>query len=124
HTLPTRRSSDLEWAVYKTAKEILAETKRNYRNKYLSDVIERATRYFHVLTGEAYTDIYPPEDSLPFRVQSRDGIRIKVGELSKGTVDQLYVSLRMGISEVMSERLRFPFIIDYAFLHFDSKRIK
>lgn len=113
-----------EWAVYKTAKEILAETKRNYRNKYLSDVIERATRYFHVLTGEAYTDIYPPEDSLPFRVQSRDGIRFKVGELSKGTVDQLYVSLRMGISEVMSERHRLPFIIDDAFVHFDSKRTK
>ncbi|GGJ92325.1 hypothetical protein GCM10007063_13680 [Lentibacillus kapialis] len=113
-----------EWAVFKAAKEILAETKRHYRDNYLSDVLERTSRYFHVLTGEAYTDIYPPEDSLPFRVLAHDGIRYQVDELSQGTVDQLYVSLRLGISEVMSEKHRLPFIIDDAFVHFDTKRTK
>ncbi|WP_010529859.1 ATP-binding protein [Lentibacillus jeotgali] len=113
-----------EWAVYKSAKEMLAEAKRNYRDKYLSDVIEKAARYFHVLTGDVYTDIYPPENSLPFRVQGVDGIHYRVDELSQGTVDQLYVSLRMGISEVMSKKHRLPFIIDDAFVHFDPKRTK
>src|SRR5699024_9001176 len=35
-----------EWAVLKTAKETLNETKRCYRNKYLNRVIDRTTVYF------------------------------------------------------------------------------
>ncbi|SFA81308.1 Uncharacterized protein YhaN [Lentibacillus halodurans] len=113
-----------EWAVYKTAKEMLAETKRNYRDKYLGKVIEKTSRYFQVLTGGVYPFIYPPSSDKPFRAEAYDGIRYSVDELSQGTVDQLYVSLRMGISEAMSEKHRLPFIIDDAFVHFDPTRTK
>lgn len=111
-----------EWSVYKTAKEMLSETKRNYRDKYLAEVIEKTTYYFQTLTDNKYMRIYPPEGNRPFQAETRDGIRYKVQELSQGTVNQLYVSLRLGISEAMSEKHRLPFIIDDAFVHFDSVR--
>lgn len=113
-----------EWSVLKTAKEMLIETKRNYRDKYLTKVIENASHYFKQLTGNAYKKVYAPKNELPFQVETNDGMRFTVNELSQGTVDQLYVSLRMAISEIMSEKHRLPFIIDDAFVHFDTVRIK
>ncbi|MGP4106575.1 AAA family ATPase [Virgibacillus sp. L01] len=113
-----------EWSVYKTAKEMLIETKRDYRDKYMGVVIEKTTAYFKVLTANKYKHIYAPEDNIPFQVETVDGIRYEAQELSQGTIDQLYVSLRLGISDVMSEKHRLPFIIDDAFVHFDLDRTK
>ena len=59
-----------------------------------------------------------------FQVESIDNIRYTVNELSQGTIDQLYVALRLAISEIMSEKHGLPFVIDDAFVHFDSIRIK
>ncbi|MFB4167076.1 AAA family ATPase [Virgibacillus sp. JSM 102003] len=113
-----------EWSVYKTAKEILIEAKRNYRDKYMGVVIEKTRAYFKVLTANKYKHIYAPEANRPFQVESLDGIRYEAQELSQGTIDQLYVALRLGISDVMSEKHRLPFIIDDAFVHFDMDRTK
>ena len=113
-----------EWAVLKTAKEILVETKRKYRDKYLTDVIERTSSYFQKITMNAYQAIIPPQSGKSFQVESTDHIRYQVNELSQGTIDQLYVCLRLAISEMMSEENHLPFIIDDAFVHFDVKRTK
>ncbi|WP_175631841.1 ATP-binding protein [Virgibacillus siamensis] len=113
-----------EWSVYKTAKEMLAESKRNYRNKYLDEVMERTETYFGKITNHYYHAVYLPSSATPFQVEAKDGIRYTARELSKGTIDQLYVSLRLAIGEVMSEKHKLPFIIDDAFVHFDAVRTK
>src|SRR5690625_308164 len=88
-----------EWAVLKTAKEILVETKIKYRDTYLTDVIERTSSYFQKITMNAYQAIIPPQSGKSFQVESTDHIRYQVNELSQGTIDQLYVCLRLAISE-------------------------
>jgi len=113
-----------EWTVLKTAKEMLKETQRNYRNKHLTKVIHKTIKYFKVITGEAYTDLVAPTSDEPFRVVSAEQIWYDVDELSKGTIDQLYICLRLAISEIMSEKHKLPFIMDDAFVHFDSKRME
>jgi uncharacterized protein YhaN len=113
-----------EWAVLKTAKEMLVETKRKYRDKYLTNVIARTSLYFKKITRNAYESIIPPQDGKTFQVETVDHMRYQVNELSQGTIDQLYVCLRLAISEVMSEEHHLPFIIDDAFVHFDTPRTK
>ncbi len=113
-----------EWAILKTAKEMLAETMRIYRDKHLNKVMEATTAYFRHLTGNRYQTVYAPVDDQLFQVETSDAIRYTVNELSQGTIDQLYVSLRIAISEIMSEAHRLPFIIDDAFVHFDTIRTK
>ncbi|GAB3060604.1 ATP-binding protein [Virgibacillus ainsalahensis] len=113
-----------KWAVLKTAKEMLAETKRNYRDKYLNKVMETTSRYFEKITGSYYKQVYPPANGRAFQVMTSDGIRYNVKELSQGTMDQLYISLRLSISEIMSEEHRLPFIMDDAFVNFDAIRTK
>ncbi|GAB3790216.1 ATP-binding protein [Virgibacillus kimchii] len=113
-----------KWAVFKTAKEMLLETKRNYRDKYLDQVMKKTTEYFAALTDGGYTKVFAPDKEKSFYAVSRNGIRYHVNELSRGTVDQLYVSLRLAISNIMSREYRIPFIIDDAFIHFDNIRTK
>ena len=111
-----------EWSVLKTAKEMLSETKRDYRDKYLTRVIEVTTKYFREITGNIYTTVYAPTENSPFQVETSQHIRYTVNELSQGTIDQLYISLRLAISEIMSDDNGLPFIIDDAFVHFDAIR--
>lgn len=113
-----------KWAVLTTAKEMLAETKRKYRDKYLSRVIDKTSNYFSKVTGNNYQSVFAPSDGKVFQVEAIDGVRYRVNELSQGTIDQLYISLRLAISEIMSEAHQLPFIIDDAFVHFDKVRTK
>lgn len=120
----TLHQQAMEWAVYKTAKEMLLHTKRKYRDKYLTKVIEKTTVIFNIVTGNKYKQVYPPTEDVPFQVLSQDGIRYNASELSKGTIDQLYISLRLAINDIMSEKHQLPFMMDDAFVHFDSMRTK
>lgn len=113
-----------KWAVLKVAKEMLVETKRNYRDKYLTSVIGKTSIYFKELTADNYIQVIPPMDDKPFQVETIDRMRYEVNELSQGTIDQLYVCLRLAISEIMSKKHALPFIIDDAFVHFDTPRTK
>ncbi|NBJ69134.1 MULTISPECIES: AAA family ATPase [Clostridia] len=113
-----------QWATLKTAKEILLQAKRSYQNKYLHKVMERTTLYFRELTDETYQYVYPPTADQPFTVEADDGTRFNVKELSKGTMDQLYVALRLAVSVCISEEHALPFMMDDAFVHFDSIRTK
>lgn len=111
-----------KWAIFKVAKDLLTQTKRAYQEKHLQQVIDQTTNYFERLTGSKYRKIYTPSKTKEFQVETAEGIRFSVNELSKGTMDQLYVSLRLAIGQVLSENNRLPFIVDDAFLHFDSIR--
>lgn len=112
------------WSVLKIAKETLMKTKERYRDKYFNRVIKQATAYFNELTEGRYLRIYIPKDNQSFLVEASNRIRYTVDELSQGTINQLYVSLRLAISQVMNEDERFPFIIDDALVHFDAKRVE
>lgn len=114
----------IDWAVLKVAKEMLDQTKKSYREKYLTRVIDKTSLYFNHITGGAYRKVYAPENNEPFQVESQFGLLYNINELSRGTIDQLYISLRIAISEIMSNRHHLPFIIDDAFLNFDSIRLK
>lgn len=112
-----------QWSVYKTAIETLNETKRQYQEKYLVKVIEKQSEIFRSLTGGKYIKVYPPMEGMPFQVEDEQGTRFVLPELSQGTIHQLYIALRLAISIMFQKTYPFPFIIDDAFLHFDSIRL-
>jgi uncharacterized protein YhaN len=110
------------WATIKTAKEILQQAKRTYQQKYLTKVIECTSDFFQKITIGAYRKVFSPLEDRPFIVEAADGTHYHVKELSQGTIDQLYVALRLAVSVCISEKHALPFIIDDAFVHFDSVR--
>src|SRR5699024_3643224 len=76
------------------------------------------------ITQHHYIYVYPPTEEQLFQVEAKSNIRYTVDELSQGTVDQLYVSLRLAIAKVMLHTYQVPLLIDDAFVHFDDARMK
>lgn len=111
-----------EWAVLKIAQEALQQAKINYQENHLQAVLRYTSTFFEELTNGRYHQVYAPTSKKPFQVEGKDHIVYTVNMLSQGTVDQLYIALRLAISIVMSDRYHMPFIIDDAFVHFDDTR--
>ncbi|WP_077603322.1 ATP-binding protein [Oceanobacillus sojae] len=111
------------WAVQKTALRMLEAAKNQFKDKYLALVIETAQIYFKEITANQYDTIYAPAAEKTFQVEnSKKKQRFYVEELSQGTKDQLYISLRFAINEVMAKSSGLPFFMDDAFVHFDMNR--
>lgn len=112
-----------EWLILKIAHESLRNAKMNYQEKYLNQIIEITGRYFNKMTNNRYKQIIPPTENELFKVISTAGQSFNITALSKGTVDQLYIALRLAIGYVMSEKYDVPFLIDDGFVHFDHERM-
>lgn len=110
------------YTIYKIAFQALQRAKESYQAKFLQAVMQKTTDYFSYLTDGKYVRVYPPKEDELFQVEAKNNIRYTVEELSEGTVDQLYIALRLAIGNVMYKRCPFPFMIDDAFLHFDDDR--
>lgn len=56
-------------------------------------------------------------------VELENGNYIPASRLSIGTIDQLYLSLRLAMAEDLSEE-KMPIILDEAFAYYDEERLK
>ncbi|WP_176140714.1 ATP-binding protein [Halobacillus salinus] len=111
-----------EWAVYQVALNLLQQTKTKYKERYLPEVIMSAARYFSRLTSYQYREVRLSHESETLIVEHENRQRYTVEELSRGTQDQLYISIRLALGELMSTTISLPFIIDDAFVNFDEDR--
>ncbi|WP_117170819.1 ATP-binding protein [Paraliobacillus sediminis] len=112
-----------QWAIYQLAKEKLQETKNMYQRSFLPKVLEQTTKHFKDLTNQKYRDVFLTDQEAMLQVENDVGIRFIVTELSQGTRDQLYIALRIALSEIIQKQYQMPFFIDDAFVHFDLERL-
>lgn len=101
---------ELERAYYEMKKKVTPEF-----TKQLSNVMSK-------ISNGKYTNIKLDEKE-GLIVEVENGNYIPVGLLSIGTIDQLYLSLRLGAaSQISNEKL--PIILDEAFAYYDKDRLK
>ncbi|MFZ0476511.1 MAG: AAA family ATPase [Halobacillus sp.] len=113
----------IEWAKYQLAGHVVHKTKEKYKQTYLPQILEQAGKYFSRLTSGKYAAVQLLEDREALRIEDDEGKVYEVFELSRGTRDQLYVSLRLSLGKIMAETVRLPFLLDDAFVHFDQQRL-
>ena len=107
---------------YELAKECIEaaydEIKHNISPKFeqnLSDIISN-------ITNEKYSNI-TLNDENGLYVEVENGNYMPVDRLSVGTIDEMYLSLRLStLSEIAKENL--PIILDETFAYFDNNRLK
>lgn len=101
---------ELEKAYYEVKKKVTPEF-----TKKLSNVMSK-------ISNGKYTNIKLDEKE-GLIVEVENGNYIPVGLLSIGTIDQLYLSLRLGAAaQISNENL--PIILDEAFAYYDTERLK
>ncbi|MCP3914826.1 MAG: AAA family ATPase [bacterium] len=105
---------------------VLAEADRLHREEHQPDVLRRASRYLESITTGRYTRLdYPEGDVAGLHVFSAErNEAIPVGEpLSRGTRDQIYMCLRLGLLDHLDVgRESLPLILDETLVHWDRGR--
>lgn len=80
---------------------------------------------FAYLTGNKYCEVVIDEDMNITVVEEDNKQRnVELESLSGGTLDQLYLSLRVGLGNILSGNQNVPLIFDDSFVQYDSKRLK
>lgn len=82
---------------------------------------QNASQILEQITDGRYTKLLIDEQLN--MVLFRDGRRIPVERASRGTMEQVYFSLRMAVIDLLYEEPQ-PVILDDAFVYYDEKRLK
>lgn len=107
---------------YNIAKDCLekayAKVKANISPRFiknLSDIISK-------ISNNRYDNIVLTDDE-GLKIEIQNGSYMPVSRLSVGTIDQMYISLRLSaLDEISNETM--PIILDEAFAYFDNERLE
>jgi len=117
-----------EYARARLAGVLLREEIERYRSKNQGPIVSRASTLFQALTLRTFSSLeaaYEDDDRAVMRCVRADGRRVGVAGLSDGTLDQLYLALRIASMERHFERAEVvPVIVDDALINFDDERAR
>jgi len=80
---------------------------------------------FSYLTGGRYSEVLIDENmNIAVVEEDNKDRRIELESLSGGTLDQMYLSLRIGLGNILSGNQNIPLIFDDSFVQYDTRRLK
>lgn len=103
------------------AMERIQELSSDYRNRLEQELNQAASEILSEITGGRYDHLIV-EDHLHMSL-FKDGKRIAVEQVSRGTAEQIYFALRMAAASILLEEEQ-PVILDDSFGNYDDRRLK
>lgn len=104
------------------ALEVLRDSINDFRKNHLERINEGIQKHLSKIIKSLRFKVELDEN---FHVQlSYKGVPVSLEQLSTGTRDQLFFAYRLVLDEMLAPDVKFPLIIDDAFVHFDQKRTK
>jgi uncharacterized protein YhaN len=114
-----------DWATNQISLFMLEKAKVNYEKERQPSVIQSAQKIFSQITNGKYQRIFKPLDSDEILADENSGLRKTVYEMSRGSREQLYLSMRLGLIEEYETRSEpLPIIMDDVLVNFDDTRGK
>jgi uncharacterized protein YhaN len=115
-----------QYLVFGTARSLLQRTVARHERERQPAVIANAAAHFRRVTAGRYVNLIADPDSegrQSIRVVSSSGQEIDAASLSRGTVEQLYLCLRLALAESFAERsIGLPMVLDDVLVNFDPER--
>ena len=119
------QESAREWSRLSIAETLLDRTRRKFEQERQPSVIQHAKDIFCHITGQRYRGLYAPIGEQTITVTDAQGGSKLPAELSRGTREQLYLSLRFGLILEFGEHAeRLPVVVDEALVNFDPERAR
>ncbi|NPA94934.1 MAG: hypothetical protein GXO58_05855, partial [Thermodesulfobacteria bacterium] len=113
-----------KWALLKFEEYLLSKARERFEEENRPKVLEVASGYFSTITGGRYKMVLPSHDGKGFVVVDKDNRRISASKLSRGTTEQLYLSLRFGVMSICEpQEESIPVIMDDILVNFDPERM-
>ena len=111
------------WIKTRIAAAMIDEAIAKYESTRQPNVIRAAENIFASVTSNRYRNIVKPVDSDDLLIQDEAGKRMRTLEMSRGTREQLYFAMRLGLIEEYETRSEsMPIIMDDILVNFDDER--
>ena len=109
-----------QWLVDRLVSQWIAATLAAASGDRLPQIVKTASQFYGKLTENRYTEIELTPTTL--RVKRADGDWRTVGQLSRGTAEQLDFAVKLAFAVVMAQQVAMPVVIDDGFVNFDADR--
>jgi uncharacterized protein YhaN len=117
-----------DWLELATAQELLRRTREKFESENQTPAVAEASRLFKDITGGRYERINVPLDSddVELTILPAVGPPLTLSELSRGTLEQLYLSIRLGYIKAFQKQqsVSLPLLMDDIAVNFDPQRMK
>ncbi len=112
-----------EWLTARIALRSIDAAVSRYEEERQPDVIRFAQTAFINMTDGRYEKLLKPLDSNELHLRAENGTHKTVGQLSRGTREQLYLAMRLGLIEQYEQNAEpMPVIMDDILVNFDDER--
>jgi uncharacterized protein YhaN len=118
------RAIDL-WRTLALTSMVLDLVRSSYESERQPETLSEASGYLQRLTRDRYKRIWTPFGESILCVDDHTGRATPVESLSRGTREQVFLSLRLALASNYSSRgANLPLILDDVFVNFDSQRAR
>ena len=115
-----------EWRRWRLARELLDQTLERFVRDHQPQVLTDASATFAEITGGRYRKVVQGDDGRSLGVIDAGGGRLTTDQLSRGTQEQLYLSLRLGLARLFADQraVPLPLVLDDVLVNFDPDRAR
>ena len=111
------------WREHATVNRILERVRVVYEAQRQPETLAEATKYLSKLTAGEYTRIWTPIADDVLLVENAAGESLTVELLSRGTREQLFLSVRLALVATFARRgVNLPMVLDDVLVNFDAMR--
>lgn len=115
------RSVD-RWTQLRVASLLLKKTLQVYESEKQPKVLKRGSEIFGAISGGAFRRVLFPLDEDRVKVERVDGTRLDEGQLSRGTLEQVFLALKLAYLDVYHRDEALPLMMDDVLVNFDRDR--
>ena len=113
------------WRVLALTGRILQDIRLAYEKNRQPAALQEASGYLNRLTQGRYTRVWTPLGEDVLRVDDASGESLPCEVLSRGTREQLFLSLRLALVSSYARRgAKLPLVLDDVLVNFDTTRAK
>ena len=113
-----------EYAAISTAMDALKEANARLQERFSPELNRRSGDYLARLTGGRYAGVSLSRELEASAAQAGDVLPRRSLFLSKGTVDQIYLAVRLAVYDLCLGESRPPLVLDDALAAFDDQRME
>ncbi len=113
----------MRWREHATVSRVLERIRADYEAHRQPETLGEASRYMAQLTSGQYRRIWTPLAHDVLLVENAEGRSLPVDVLSRGTREQLFLSVRLALVATFARRgVNLPMVLDDVLVNFDVSR--
>ena len=112
-----------EWFALQIEHDAVMQIRRRFEQENISGTLISASQYMHRMTSGRYHRIWAPLGEDFLCIDDEYGQTFRVEQLSGGTREQLFLSIRFALVREFAKRgVELPLVMDDLFVNFDQER--